>query len=215
MGTVSTPIFGLTAPDDLEPIKVYAAQLRTMTAKIEAALNGRVVLPGVTDMDALAARITALEARPVGAVGTAVRQQVTAGSVSLAADGVWLVPVSGGSPMPSIVLPAAANDWIDLGISYACVNEAGDLRVDFATYNGSTLINYVSGTGATGHGLVGLGSIGGRYETNGGSVPYKVTAADVVGGNVTIKVLMKATGAARSVFANATDPLLIWGRGAR
>lgn len=215
MGVTTTPINGFTLPDDNELLRNVYFHVRNHAAQLEAALRSR----GLTSSDVtgyldLLGRVNTLEARPSGA-GTRQRAQVTAGSVSLPADGAWAVPVSGGSAMASIVLPAVAGDWLDLGISYAAVNEVGDLRVDFATYNGATLVNYVSGTGSAGHGLVGFGSIGGRYETGGGQIPYQVQAADVISGNVTIKVLMKATGGVRSVFANATDPLLIWGKSPR
>lgn len=62
MGTITTPIYGITAPDDLDPIKNGAAIMRTNAATIEAALKrGGIAPPAAQDLAALAGRVTTLE----------------------------------------------------------------------------------------------------------------------------------------------------------
>lgn len=54
MGIITTPIFGLTAPDDNDPLANVGARMRATVTAIETALSGRSVSPpGASDLAAI------------------------------------------------------------------------------------------------------------------------------------------------------------------
>lgn len=69
MGIITTPIYGIEAPDDLEPIFTGAGTMRRNAATIEAALKrGGIAPPAAQDLATLAGRVTALEGWDVAPV---------------------------------------------------------------------------------------------------------------------------------------------------
>jgi hypothetical protein len=97
MGTVTTPIYGLTAPDDQEPLKAIGAAMRASMVKVEAALRSRGLAPAdvtgyldlVGEVHAAEDRITALEARPIGGGDTSKVAAITE-AVMTTGWGYWL-----------------------------------------------------------------------------------------------------------------------------
>lgn len=109
--------------------------------------------------------------------------------------------------LPRAKVLAREGDILEMSIAYVANNGAGDLRVDACTRNSAdAVVNYVSGLGSAGHGVTAWGSIGGRYDHGGGVFHYRVQAADLIKGTVTISPLWKAEGSSRDVLNSAADP---------
>jgi len=210
-----TPAYGLGYIDEDTPLVQLAAASRTLAEKAEAALiRGGIAPPAAQDLATLAGRVTTTEGRvtELEGRGQAARTSSTLSTpIALTGGGAYTQVTNPGE----LVLAAEVGQWVQLGVSYAVDNGAGDLRVDFGSIVANGAVgSYVSGSGSTGHGVLGMGSIGGRYETSGGTIPYKLTAADFIGTatTVTFRLLLKCDASVRSVLRNGTtDILTIWG----
>jgi hypothetical protein len=201
-----TTNFAIAHIDVDTPLVDLAEASRQAAETIDAALTrGGIAPPAAQDLVAVAARVTELEGR-----GQADRKLSAATTpIALSTGGAYTQVTDPGS----LVLPAEAGQWVQLGVSYACDNGAGDLRIDFASLNGAgAVVSYISDTGAAGHGVLGMGAIGGRYETSGGSVPYQLKAADVINGAATFRLLAKAdANGPRQMLRTTLDKIMIWG----
>jgi hypothetical protein len=107
---------------------------------------------------------------------------------------------------PRARVQARAGDLLEIGLAFVSDNGAGDLRVDAVTLDGSTVVNYVSGLGSTGHGVTAWGTVGGRYTHQNGVFHYTVQSADVINGTVTLAPVFKPQSGARNVLNDLTDP---------
>jgi hypothetical protein len=99
-----------------------------------------------------------------------------------------------------LVLPVAAGDKLLVSVSCLWSNVAtwGDL--DVATIVSAAVVNYISGFGATGPGVM---AWRGQNTANnwpfGGTITYTVVAGDIDGGNIRLRLRAKA-GVSRTLF---------------
>lgn len=127
------------------------------------------------------------------------------------------ITVTAGLPYtalgPTLILPAAIGDYLGLTIEALFGNQVTNLIFDAATRSGVPAdINYFSsGTGTplfNGARPFWYVDGGVQFASPRGEVLYKVQAADIVGGNVTVRPYAAAEGpATKDVLASAAFPL--------
>lgn len=110
-----------------------------------------------------------------------------------------------------LTIAAAAGDLLVLTIDCLCNSTAIDIQFEAATRVAGADANYWSSGAAASRFPGGLGS---WYVTTGfvgphGSPPYHVQAGDLVAGNVTVRAYVRSTGGARTVFQNASYPVVV------
>lgn len=113
-----------------------------------------------------------------------------------------------------VSVTAATGDVLELFIdSLLCDTAGGDLQLDAATrVTGADTNWWSTGTNASRF-PGGLGSWyvqAGRFDSPHAAARYTVQAGDVSGGAVAVQLYGRASGSARTVFANATYPLRWW-----
>ena len=110
-----------------------------------------------------------------------------------------------------LVLPASPGDVIEIGIDVEWGGEAGSARMDAGSWVAGAAVNYWSGlTGAD----IGVQAWRGFPASlgigKGGVVRRSLVAADISGGNVTIKILTKVNAGSRTIRASAGQPFVAW-----
>lgn len=113
-----------------------------------------------------------------------------------------------------VVVAAAAGDLVMVGLSTRTTDaDAGSVRFDAKCITGATE-NFVSslGTTAASTGLSQWFRHSAISHGIGGEVPYVVQAADVSGGNLTLRLCCWVSGGTHDIAAQTAAPLLFWVR---
>lgn len=98
-------------------------------------------------------------------------------------------------------LKARVGQWIEMSLSGFANNGDGDLRVDAQITVDGVVVGYASGGTANHTGFSGLGAKGGVYTPFGGTFQFSVLPIFLKDGQaITIVLVLRADGAARSVF---------------
>lgn len=139
-----------------------------------------------------------------GGVSTVNTGFVTSGNVS--AVGASFTQVG-----TDLTIAAVAGDLLVCTIDCLCDATAIDIQFEAATRVAAADVNYWSSGGAASRFPGGLGS---WYVTTGfvgphGSPPYTVQAGDLAAGFVTVRAYVRSTGGARTVFQNASYPVIV------
>lgn len=114
-----------------------------------------------------------------------------------------------------LVVAAATGDLLMVGLSSRVTDTDGQsMRLDMKFITGATE-NFVSSltTSAATTGISQWFCEGGREHAIGGEIPYVVQAADISGGNVTLRLCAWLSGAgSRPLAAQSAAPLVFWVR---
>jgi hypothetical protein len=108
--------------------------------------------------------------------------------------------------IPTLTVSAATDDWLELNVSGHWNNEAVAGRLDGYISDGA---DYMSGNGSGGTGHRSWAGGSSLYVPTGGSLWYKVVAANVVGGEVDVKVYIKASSASTKTLLGPVRATLI------
>lgn len=131
----------------------------------------------------------------------------TGGDIALTST--TLVPFDTGL---DLVLPAKTGDVIEATFVAQCSNQAGATAVDFQVLilNNGTAVRSLNGD--TTVIIPGWTARAGDYNAAGGSASTKLTAADINGGTVTLRLMGRSGGSSRTVFANAGSPAVFYAK---
>ena len=110
------------------------------------------------------------------------------------------------STIPTLTVSAATDDWLELNVSGHWNNEAIAGRLDGYIADGT---DYMSGNGSGGTGHRSWAGGSSLYVPTGGSLWYKVVAANVVGGEVDVKIYIKASSASTKTLLGPVRATLI------
>lgn len=129
---------------------------------------------------------------------------VTSGDISAVNGSFTLVGTE-------LTLAAAAGDLLVVTIDCLCNNTAIDIQFEAATRVAAADANYWSSGSPVSRFPGGLGA---WYVTSGFISPrcglgYRAQAGDIVAGNVTVAAYVRSTGGARTVFQNASYPVVV------
>jgi hypothetical protein len=114
-----------------------------------------------------------------------------------------------------LTLDAQAGDVIECGLSAIATDASATvaLSVDAATIVSNAIVNYVSGAGSTGGGVMAWSIRLGDFHTAAGSAMYQLVSGDIASNLVTVRLIYKASSATgRGLQANATNPLHFWAK---
>lgn len=145
-------------------------------------------------------------AGPAGVIALADSGLITSGNITIDSSGWQAVA-------PDLTLTAQAGDVLELTVNAMCDTAGSDVLFDAATVVGGALRGYFSSDSTTQRSPGGLGSW--YVETGkfiGPTAPgiYTVTAGDVVGGQVTVRLIAKAESGSRVVRRSEVFPLRCW-----
>lgn len=106
-----------------------------------------------------------------------------------------------------LVVAAVAGDKLEIGASLRWNNESTVKLLDVATIVSGSPVNYCSGLGASGNGVIAWIGENAVAGSAGGSIIYTVVSGDISGGTVTLRPRLRAnTNTAITLRANATTP---------
>lgn len=107
----------------------------------------------------------------------------------------------------NLTLPAATGDKLEISLLSRYGNEAINAFIDAATIVSGSPVNWVSGgTGlSTNFGVAGWVGLSGVTNTPGGSAFYTVQAGDISGGNVTVRLMYRTSGASKTLRAGTAS----------
>lgn len=144
-------------------------------------------------------------AAPAGAIVSKATATRTAGNVTL--SGTSYANVDTGI---DLVVAATAGDLLLIGLSafWQAENDFGAL--DGATIVSGSPVNYISGNGSTGAGVMAWRGISLAYSAVGATVYYIVVGGDISGGNVTLRLRGKTGGGTNKVVRASSGEALTW-----
>lgn len=108
-----------------------------------------------------------------------------------------------------LVLPAAAGDIVICGLSGLSLSEAVDVYLTFETVAGGNRMG--GGDSTNGQGVQAWRGHTSVLVALGGTAPLTLVAADISGGNVTMRLRYRTnTADNKTLRANASNPLQVW-----
>jgi hypothetical protein len=111
-----------------------------------------------------------------------------------------------------LVLAAAADDVVQVSVSFLWGNEATDAFIDVVTMISSTVTNSFATGGAvnaSGQGIIGWRGSNGAFASIGGTHFYKLVSGDISSSTVTLRLRVRSTNAVnKTVFGASGSPIV-------